>query len=219
MAHSSDPLIRIGHLDGEHITSWKALVPAQWKNPSQPRLVMLSYKPEADIRPKSRLVFKDKNKPVFASSWKDNAFITIYDPKQKNKERIRQSFNYMGASNYPEPLSPGFLCCFSSFSIPKSTPKKKVAHMLGQRLDVKPDVDNMVKFYMDALQGLVIPDDHRISTMFVDQFFGQHPGVMILYCPNVDKQSVNLGFTLLKRFRSYACPDLFRQPVEGAAQA
>jgi Holliday junction resolvase RusA-like endonuclease len=49
--------------------------------------------------------------------------------------------------------------------IPKSMPKKERTEALAGMLKhvKKPDVDNLVKLYLDVLSGIAIPDDNCVS--------------------------------------------------------
>ena len=56
------------------------------------------------------------------------------------------------------------------FTIPKSVPKKHRAGMIWY--DKKPDVDNIAKSVLDALQGIAYDDDKQIVTLIIDKRYG-----------------------------------------------
>lgn len=65
--------------------------------------------------------------------------------------------------------------------IPKSTPKKRVASLLGGlvRPTKKPDLDNMNKAILDAMNGIVYKDDSQVVTIHSKKVYSTHTGVDI----------------------------------------
>lgn len=49
------------------------------------------------------------------------------------------------------------------FEFPKSCSKKKRAELLGREHTNKPDLDNLLKFYLDGLNGIAYSDDSQIA--------------------------------------------------------
>ncbi|WP_422446219.1 MULTISPECIES: RusA family crossover junction endodeoxyribonuclease [unclassified Endozoicomonas] len=68
------------------------------------------------------------------------------------------------------------------FPIPASWSKKKKqeAEAGMVRPAVKPDFDNVVKLYCDALNGIVWEDDKQIVDGRCIKVYGQRPGVLVL---------------------------------------
>lgn len=67
------------------------------------------------------------------------------------------------------------------FGIPKSTPKKKYPDMVnGQiRPTKRPDLDNIAKTVLDALNGLAYSDDSQVVSLTVDKYYSDNPRVEV----------------------------------------
>ena len=65
--------------------------------------------------------------------------------------------------------------------VPKSDSKKtKEAKLSGKiRPQVKPDVDNLCKTILDALNGLAYDDDKQVVECVVKKFYGEEPSVYV----------------------------------------
>lgn len=63
------------------------------------------------------------------------------------------------------------------YPIPKSTSKKKAAQMeAGEIIPVvKPDLDNVAKLILDALNGLAWHDDNQIARLEISKVYGEDP--------------------------------------------
>lgn len=48
------------------------------------------------------------------------------------------------------------------FKLPKNTSKKKVQELIGKPCMKKPDIDNIEKIYLDALNGWLYEDDKQV---------------------------------------------------------
>lgn len=66
------------------------------------------------------------------------------------------------------------------FSIPKRTPKKRITLLLANQIrpTKKPDIDNITKAVLDALNGVAYKDDAAIVQFSVEKYYS--------YCPRVD---------------------------------
>lgn len=184
--------------------AWRGIVLDEWRSPEYPRILAIAGKPDADVRPRVQLRFKDKNKPVFQGDWAKNAFIHVYDPKGKEKQAIRKDLKSRGSDDLEPPAGPGILSCYFSFPVPKSLSKKKAEELILTNHGIKPDIDNLAKFYMDTLQNVIIPTDAEVSTLFSTKFYGRNPGVMICYFPVINKESMEMVFALSRLFKGYA---------------
>lgn len=96
-------------------------------------------------------------------------FVTTYDPKAKEKSQIRFLLrNSMGsdldnlASN---PFDYPRISFLFHMPIPSSIRKRDQDLYQSGTLkhDKKPDVDNLIKLYLDCLDGLVIHGDQKVS--------------------------------------------------------
>jgi len=63
--------------------------------------------------------------------------------------------------------------------IPKSFTKKKIELIKGGYLkyDKKPDLDNLAKSILDALNGIAYEDDSKITGLFLVKRYSNFPGV------------------------------------------
>lgn len=68
------------------------------------------------------------------------------------------------------------------FKIPKSTPKYKAEKMIkGEIIPTKkPDLDNIAKAVLDALNGVAYHDDKQIGTLFVEKYYSTEPRVEVI---------------------------------------
>lgn len=68
------------------------------------------------------------------------------------------------------------------FSIPKSASKKKAQQMKDAiiRPTKKPDVDNIAKICLDALNKLAYHDDSSVVALTVDKYYSDNPRVEIV---------------------------------------
>ena len=68
------------------------------------------------------------------------------------------------------------------FEIPKSVSKKKREQMLNGNIrpTIKPDLDNIAKSVLDALNGLAYLDDKQIVFLKVEKFYAESPRVELM---------------------------------------
>lgn len=59
------------------------------------------------------------------------------------------------------------------FEIPKSTKKEDKELMLAQKINPtkKPDIDNIVKIILDAMNGIAFRDDTQITKLYVEKVY------------------------------------------------
>ena len=86
----------------------------------------------------------------------------------------------MGSS---EPLeTPVSVFCYVTLPIPSSTPKKRLSAFLdgSERPLKKPDLDNVAKAFLDAMNGVVYQDDKQVVSLHCTKVYGTVPSVNIL---------------------------------------
>lgn len=68
------------------------------------------------------------------------------------------------------------------YEIPKSKTKAAKELMRSGSLSptVKPDVDNIAKVILDALNGLAYADDKQVTTLIVKKFYADEPFVKVI---------------------------------------
>ena len=66
-------------------------------------------------------------------------------------------------------------------AIPKNTSKKKTELMLTNEISPtkKPDVDNIAKSILDAMNGFVFKDDNQVSKISVEKKFAENEKVFV----------------------------------------
>lgn len=106
-----------------------------------------------------------------------------YTPEQtKNYENwVKLSF----INQYPnfKPLENELVVSIKAyFEIPKSVSKKKREQMLkgSIRPTIKPDLDNIAKSILDALNKLAYVDDKQIVFLEVEKFYDESPRVELM---------------------------------------
>lgn len=106
-----------------------------------------------------------------------------YDPQEKLKE----GYKWQVRSQYrEEPLrQPVAIEAIFMMPIPKSTSKVKQRAMLNGTYHhiVKPDVDNILKFYLDVLNNLVVKDDNQVVEVRARKIYSSKPGVHLRIIP------------------------------------
>lgn len=93
---------------------------------------------------------------------KRGGFVHVYDPKSREKRLIRDILQEHRSSREIDFPRLSFLF---HMPIPKSVPKRELELYRSGLLkhDKKPDVDNLLKLYLDCLDGIVFSGDQAIS--------------------------------------------------------
>lgn len=67
------------------------------------------------------------------------------------------------------------------YSIPKSTAKKNIELMLNGQIHPckKPDIDNVAKIILDALNGIAYKDDTQVISLVVGKFYSNQANVKV----------------------------------------
>lgn len=68
------------------------------------------------------------------------------------------------------------------FAIPKNTTKSKIGEMLNNTISPvkKPDIDNIAKIVLDALNKLAFKDDNQITKLNVEKIYSEEEKLEIL---------------------------------------
>lgn len=108
----------------------------------------------------------------------------VYDPKENREHEkfIRKCFiEQCGLLDEPYDC-PIYITINSFYSIPKQTPKKKRELMLtGKMLPmIKPDIDNVAKSVLDALNGFFYTDDKQVIEISIRKFYSNDPRTEIM---------------------------------------
>lgn len=69
----------------------------------------------------------------------------------------------------------------AQFKIPKNTSKKSTENMLNGNISPtkKPDIDNIVKIILDALNTMAFKDDNQITKLEVEKIYGEQEKILV----------------------------------------
>jgi Holliday junction resolvase RusA-like endonuclease len=122
-----------------------------------------------------------KHRPRFAKRGK---FVTTYSDQveEENAVRLCVKSQVRGIKPYPEALA---LMATFFMPIPTSHSKKKQDEMLSGKIHhvKRPDADNMLKFYLDCMNGIAFVDDSQIVVPLVIKRYDNNPRIEITLVP------------------------------------
>lgn len=114
-----------------------------------------------------------KGRPKFA---RRGNFVATYTPeKTVLYENLVKTCYQEQCTGYTEnPLS---MEIFIYYGIPKSTPKKNIENMLNGKIRPckKPDIDNVCKGILDALNGVAYKDDTQVYHLSATKRYAEVP--------------------------------------------
>lgn len=118
-----------------------------------------------------------KARPRFARIGK---FVRTYDPQETEEGRFL--FEVQKQWSRPPIEGPLKVRCSFQMPIPKSTSKRKTKDMLEEKIKhtKRPDVDNLLKFTCDCLNGVVFKDDSQIIYLGGGKFYSEEPKTLIM---------------------------------------
>lgn len=121
-----------------------------------------------------------KGRPRFS---KRGNFVNVYTPKNTEtyEDKIRWFYNHKYDKMIFEENEPLTMYIVANFGPPKSTSRKKRLQMIDGEIKPtkKPDIDNIAKIIMDALNGFAYKDDKQIIRVCVGKFYAVQAGVEI----------------------------------------
>lgn len=103
-----------------------------------------------------------------------------YDPSKEYKKSLKlQLLSQFSGELIEDPI---FLRLTFRMPIPKSTTKARMKAILnGEVFHVKrPDIDNLAKAALDALNDTVIKDDSQIYALHTNKIYSACPGITML---------------------------------------
>lgn len=115
--------------------------------------------------------------------FKKGPHIGCYDPQAKLKEGYR--WQLKGIFREKPILSPVALDITFFMPIPKSTSKTKKKQMENGLIShmCKPDLDNLQKFIIDCMNGLVFKDDAQIVEIRAKKIYANKTGTLVRLFP------------------------------------
>ena len=103
-----------------------------------------------------------------------------YTPKKTKgyEDKISECWDETGLQMFEGPVQ---IKLIFQMPIPKSYTKKKIQAIKDGYLkyDKKPDLDNLAKAVLDALNGKAYEDDSKITGLFLIKRYSEYPGVMM----------------------------------------
>jgi len=96
-----------------------------------------------------------------------------YDPSSKDKKTLQKALLPIKP---PKPLKGWIsLCIVAYFETPKSWSNKKRKEVEGTYRAKTPDVDNIEKILMDAMNGYILEDDKQIVSIETQKRYSVKP--------------------------------------------
>lgn len=143
-------------------------------------LIEIPGEPQSDARPRAKRVAN---------------FIRIYDCKSSEKDVVKKFLMCEIAQKLKDsPEEVNKITYSTSFSvklefympIPQSWSKKKrlQAHLQKIPHNVKPDIDNLSKFYLDCMNKIIYKDDSQITNLLIQKSYSFEPKTIILILSN-----------------------------------
>lgn len=106
----------------------------------------------------------------------------VYTPnKTKDYETLIQQYFKIKYPNHEILNGRISIEIIAYLKIPKNTGKAKTQEMLENKISPtkKPDVDNIAKSVLDAMNGLVFSDDNQVSKISIEKRFALEEKVLI----------------------------------------
>ena len=123
---------------------------------------------------------RGKGRPRFS---RQGPYVRAYTPELtvSYENLIKMEYRRQCGDIFFEPKTPVSVVLTAYYAIPQSASKKKRKAMLDHILRPvkKVDVDNLVKCYMDAANGVIFHDDVQVVDLQVRKFYDERPRVVI----------------------------------------
>lgn len=127
------------------------------------------------------IVFSVEGEPVAKARPRMTRTGHVYTPKKTAdaEERIRNAFlKKIKKADIPKDAKVELMIDFF-FTPPKSAGLKKCEEMYFTGRDKKPDIDNLCKTVMDALNGIAFKDDSQIVKLRANKVYGRVSGTTV----------------------------------------
>lgn len=108
--------------------------------------------------------------------------LRAYTPQEtKDYEELIQQYFIIKYPKYIPFEGRVFVKITACFPIPKNSSKKNLGLMLENSISPtkKPDIDNIVKIVLDALNKIAFKDDNQITKLEVDKIYGAKEKIVI----------------------------------------
>lgn len=113
---------------------------------------------------------RGKGRPRFSRM---GGFVRTYTPKETEdyEKNIRKLYKAKYGNEVMFAEKPIKVKIDAYFKIPVNTSKKKTKELEGTPYDKKPDVDNIGKIVLDALNEVAFPDDNQVTTIEINKWY------------------------------------------------
>lgn len=126
-----------------------------------------------------------QQRPRFA---RKGNIVSTYD----NQAKLKEGYKWQIRSQFrEEPLTiPIALDLVFFMPIPKSTLGIKKRQMANGVIahQKKPDLDNMIKFYLDCMNKVTFADDSQICEIRAKKIYSNNPGTLVRIIPLTDEK-------------------------------
>lgn len=104
-----------------------------------------------------------------------------YTPKRTVDYERKVKESYVDATNHTFGKSPVKAEILAVFAVPKSTRKSLIGRMISGLIKCikRPDVDNIAKSILDALNGIAYYDDSQVYKLTVEKVYGTDDKVIV----------------------------------------
>lgn len=136
------------------------------------------------------------------------SFTVLGKPQGKARPRFRgcgrKPYTPKRTSEYEELVRASYLARYRSvmlsgeitaeitayFLVPKSASKSKITAMLSGKVNPtsRPDVDNIIKAVLDALNGYAYKDDSAVVNVTAIKKYAEHPYVAVVLTDNTETE-------------------------------
>jgi Holliday junction resolvase RusA-like endonuclease len=123
---------------------------------------------------------KGKGRPRFS---RVGSFTKVYTDKQTLGYEAKIAHFAKQAIGASEPLkTPVSVFLYVRLPIPQSYPKKRREACLNgsEQPCKKPDIDNIAKTYLDAMNGVIFVDDTQVVNLHVKKLYAEKAGVDVM---------------------------------------
>lgn len=122
---------------------------------------------------------KGKGRPRFS---KVGGFVKTYtDQKTRDYESLISKAARTAMGETPPMEGAVSVSLYFRLPMPRATPKKRMVSLLdgSVRPTKRPDLDNLDKSVLDAMNGIVYADDSQVVTIHSKKVYSTNPGVDI----------------------------------------
>lgn len=115
---------------------------------------------------------KGKGRPRFSRM---GGFVRTYTPKETldYEDKIKMAYQKKYGKNAIFVDKPIRVTIDAHFKIPQNTSKKKTLELEGKPYDKRPDVDNIGKVVLDALNGVAFHDDNQVTSIQINKWYAR----------------------------------------------